>query len=280
MPPIRKRRITTSDGVVLNLLEAGSGVPLFLVHGWSQSAALFRHQLEGLSNRYRVMALDLRGHGESEKPGHGYRVARLATDVRDAIDQLDLEAVAVLGHSMGNAVLWSHLELFGSHRLSKLIIAEQPPTLFAHPSWSKPERERAGCVTDGEDLGKTLDSLVGEDAENFAAEFVEGMLSAGVSADDRRFIVEENLRMPRAAAAQLLQDTSTADWRDLIPRIELPTLIIAGRASLVPFASQAWMQQQVPGSRLVGFEASEGGSHFMFWENPEKFNRVVADFLG
>lgn len=280
MAQIEKRRLTTSDGVGLNLLEAGSGPPLLLIPGWSQSAALFRHQLEGLSDRYRVMALDMRGHGESEKPSHGYRVSRLATDVRDAIRELGLESVAVLGHSMGNAVLWSHMELFGSKRFSKLIIAEQPPTLLAQPSWSQAEREVAGCITDEVELAKNCDALVGPDARSFGADFVEGMLSENVPDDDRRFIVEQNLLMPRAAAAALLQDTTTADWRDFIPRIDLPTLIVAGKASVVPFASQVWIHDQIRNSQLVGFEASEGGSHFMFFENPGKFNRVVAEFVG
>lgn len=57
--------IKTSDGVTLRYVEAGSGRPLVMVPGWSQTAAQFEHQLAGLSDRYRVIALDLRGHGES-----------------------------------------------------------------------------------------------------------------------------------------------------------------------------------------------------------------------
>ena len=49
-----------------------------MIPGWSQSAALFKYQLEGLSDRYRVIAVDVRGHGESDKPKHGYRMGRLA----------------------------------------------------------------------------------------------------------------------------------------------------------------------------------------------------------
>ena len=280
MAEIRRRRLTTSDGVGLNLLEAGSGAPLLLVPGWSQTAAMFRHQLDGLSDRYRVMALDLRGHGDSDKPDHGYRVSRLACDVHEVLEALELDSLAVLGHSMGNAVLWSHFEMFGRDRFSKLVVAEQPPTLLARPGWSAETRARAGCITDGAELGRNCNALTGPDAEEFSASFVEGMLSPDVSPADRRFIVAENLRMPRMAAAALLQDTTTADWRDLIPRIDIPTLIIAGRASIVPFESQEWIQEQIPGARLVGFAAEEGGSHFMFWENPEKFNRVVAELLG
>jgi len=54
-----------------------------MIPGWSQTAAQFKHQIEGLSNRYRVIALDMRGYGESEKPTHGYRIHRLSNDVNE-----------------------------------------------------------------------------------------------------------------------------------------------------------------------------------------------------
>jgi pimeloyl-ACP methyl ester carboxylesterase len=72
----RTGRIKTSDGVQLHYLESGSGLPLVLVPGWSQTAAMFQRQLDGLAGDCRVLALDMRGHGESEKPEHGYRFFR------------------------------------------------------------------------------------------------------------------------------------------------------------------------------------------------------------
>ena len=63
--------VTTSDGYKLRYEDAGSGKPLVCIPGWSQTAAQFKHQLTGLSDRYRVLAVDMRGHGESEKPAHG-----------------------------------------------------------------------------------------------------------------------------------------------------------------------------------------------------------------
>ena len=280
MSEVKKSNVTMTDGATLNVMEAGSGPPLLLIPGWSQTAAMYRYQLEGLSDRYRVIALDLRGHGESQDVEYGYRLSRLAMDVHEVVSALGLESVAVLGHSMGNGVLFCHWDLFGRDRFSKLIIAEQPPVLLAQPGWSPAEREVAGCITDADEMGATCASLVGPDADKFAAEFVTGMLSPAVSETDRQFIVKQNLRMPRQAAATLFRDTAAADWRDLIPRIDIPTLVVAGKASLVPFASQRWIHEQVSGSKLVAFEPEEGGSHFMFWENFEKFNRAVAEFLG
>jgi hypothetical protein len=77
--------VTTRDGMLLHYIARGSGKPLVLIPGWAQTAAMFREQLSGLSSRYQVIALDMRGHGESAKPAGGYRIAQLAQDTHDAL---------------------------------------------------------------------------------------------------------------------------------------------------------------------------------------------------
>src|ERR1700754_90758 len=103
----------TSDGVGLHYVERGTGSPLLLVHGWSQTAEQFSHQLNALAPTYRVIAYDHRGHGLSDRPEYGYRVHRLAADLRELLLGRDLQDVTVLGHSMGCAVIWAYLDLFG-----------------------------------------------------------------------------------------------------------------------------------------------------------------------
>ena len=81
-------------------------------------------------------------------------------------------------------------------------------------------------------------------------------------------------------AAALLYNHATQDWRDLIPRLAQPTLVVGGRVSTVPWRSQAWVAAQVKGASLEIFEEEEGGNHFMFIEGHRKFNAIVADFVG
>src|SRR5437773_6571569 len=123
---------TTNDGIVLRYEEAGSGKPLVCIPGWSQTAAQFKHQLSGLSDRYRVIAVDMRGHGESDKPAHGYSIARLSKDVHDLLADLSLADVTLMGPSMGCSVIWSYWELFGSERLAKLVLVDQMPFITAN----------------------------------------------------------------------------------------------------------------------------------------------------
>jgi pimeloyl-ACP methyl ester carboxylesterase len=271
---------TTSDGVSLHYLEAGAGKPILMIPGWSQTAEQFRHQLDGLSDRYRVIALDLRGHGESDKPAHGYRISRLAKDVRDVIEALDLQEVNILGHSMGCSVIWSYYDLYGPDRLAKLLLIDQMPMIAGNPAWSEEDRVNSGAIFTPQSLYETINALAGPDGIETTRGFIGNMVTKSIPETDKEWIIERNLRMPRRHAATLLYNHATQDWRDLIPRLALPTLVVGGRTSLVPWRSQEWIAAQVPGARLEIFEEEEGGNHFMFIEGHEKFNAIVADFVG
>jgi non-heme chloroperoxidase len=272
--------VTTSDGVKLHYLEAGSGKPILMIPGWSQTAEQFKHQLTGLSDRYRVIAIDLRGHGESEKPEFGYKISRLAKDVHDVIHALDLNEVNILGHSMGSSVIWNYYDLFGPERLSKLLLIDQMPMITGNPAWSEEERINSGAIFTPQSLYETINALAGPDGVETTRGFIGAMVTKAIPEQDKAWIIERNLTMPREHAATLLYNHSTQDWRDLIPRIELPALVVGGRVSVVPWRSQTWIAEQIPGTRLEIFEEEDGGNHFMFIEGHEKFNAIVADFVG
>ena len=273
--------VTTRDGVRLHYIARGSGKPLVLIPGWSQTAAMFREQLSGLSSRYQVIALDMRGHGESDKPAGGYRIARLAQDTHEVLMALGLRDVALGGPSMGCSVIWSYFEHFGPDRLSRLVLIDQGSCAVAWPGWSDDEKAEAGALFDPKSTYDTAVALAGPDG----AKVTEGLLNTAFFTkqfprDQLAWVLAENLKFPRAHAAKLLVDHGTKDWRDVIRRITIPTLVVGGSASLFNPKSQQWIARQIPGSRVEIFDEREGGSHFMFLENPTKFNRLVTEFLG
>lgn len=270
--------------IELNLVEQGRGPTLLLIHGWSQSTRLFAKQLAGLSDRYRVIAIDLRGHGESPKPAHGYRIARLATDVREFVHGHDLRDVAIAGHSMGASVIWSYLEQFGAERLAKLIFIDQAPLVTNGWGLSGQALLDAGAAFTPTSLYETAQSIA-SDRESTLAGLRSAFFSDAVDDADFDMAVRESLKIPATHAARLLIDHGSQDWRDLIahviPTFKLPTLVFGGElASIFPPQAAAWIAAQIPGAELSIFTAAERGSHFMFWENPEKFNAVLRRFLG
>ena len=226
------RHFKTSDGVKLHYLEAGSGSALVLVPGWSQSAEQFKYQLEGLSDRYHCIAVDMRGHGESEKVDFGYKIQRLAKDVHEILTGLGLSDVALLGHSMGCSVIWCYWELFGSDRVSKLILVDQPPFLTSNPGWDEKELEASGAIFDAEAVVNTCNALAGSDGEATTIDFIGNMVTRSISEEGKVWIIQRNLRLPRQHAATLLykplctglarrdpsdQHSDSSDWRQSEP---------------------------------------------------------------
>ena len=129
MHAVKSNELQIPTGVRLHYLEAGRGATLVLLPGWSQTAAMFSQTIDALGNRYHVIALDHRGHGDSEKVEHGYHVARLAMDLREFLIALDLNQVTLLGHSMGAAVIFAYIQLFGTDRLGAVVLDDQPAAL-------------------------------------------------------------------------------------------------------------------------------------------------------
>jgi len=280
-PPTIAQKSVIVDGTVrLNYLEAGAGKTIVLVPGWSQTAEQFRFQLEGLAATYRVIAFDMRGHGDSDKPGHGYRIHRLAQDLYEAMATLDLKDVTILGHSMGCSILWCYVDLYGPARIAKFAFCDQASFLTTNPKWSAQQVADYGSIFTPESVTDTANALAGPDGVAATVGFLKAMVTSSMPADQFEWIVELNLKMPRSAAADLLYSHCHQDWREQLPRISLPTLFIGGKNSLVPCSCIAWNASQVAGSQLQIFEANEKGSHFMFIENPAKFNGLLSSFIG
>ena len=105
------------------------------------------------------------------------------------------------------------------------------------------------------------------------------MFTETVNEDDLDWIAAENVKLPRGYAAPLLHDHCLIDWRSQIKAIRNPTLVIGAEGSIFTTQSQRWIAAQIPGAEVEIFEADDGGSHFMFFQNPKRFNARVAAFL-
>ncbi|MFJ4467620.1 alpha/beta fold hydrolase [Streptomyces sp. NPDC089424] len=270
--------VMTGDGVEIHYREAGEGQVLVMLPGFSQSAAEFDKQLDGLGISRRVLALDHRGHGESAKPAHGYRIARLAADLQDFLLALDLSEVTLLGHSLGCTVVWSYWDLYGGDRIKRIILVDQGPIGLKELAQGAPAEQR-GAIFTFEQALHIATGLRNDQYLQTSRTVVDMMHTPELSDAEAEWILRQNLLLPRKHAATLHLDYCGSDWRDVLPRITLPTLVIGGAASFIPPDVAEGTARRIPGAVSRIFSAAEKGSHLMFRENAALFNSVVSRFM-
>jgi non-heme chloroperoxidase len=266
---------TTSDGVKLHYLDQGTGPPIVLLPGWTQPASGFAAQLEGLSAGFRCLALDFRGHGESERPAHGYRVSRLARDCLDFLDHLGLNDAVLLGHSAGCTVIWSFIDLFGQDRIRALVLCDEMLAFIKRPNWSEAECRRYGAVIGADEALSMAATLAGPDGAPMLRRFLTEEFSPGFPKADIAQVIEGSLKMPRGAAAELMLSVMHSDFRDVLPLIQRPTLCIGGARSHLGPEVMPWIAACIPGAKAVMLDAR----HFVHLESPVEFNASVLAFL-
>lgn len=262
----------TNDNVEIYYEVHGEGRPLFMLPGWTCTTKFWKHNVEELSKTCKVICMDMRGHGESEKVLHSHRISRYAMDVKNLLDHLDVEDVTVLGWSMGASILWSYIELFGNHRISGLVCVDQSPAQYTGPDWVWGQK---GCY-DMEMFIRTCYDIK-YDPRGAAEGLVSACLHHTPTPEDATFIADEISKCPPYVRIEIMRDHTNLDWRDFIPQIKLPTLVCVARNSNVfDWHGSAWVGENIEGAQTVFFEDS---GHMLFWEEPEKFNKTVGEFV-
>jgi pimeloyl-ACP methyl ester carboxylesterase len=256
------------NGAELHYEEAGSGPPIVLVHGVWMSGRFFEAQLEGLSDRFRVVALDLRGHGRSEHVASGHTVAQYARDLRAFLEALELRDCVVAGWSMGSLVVWDYVRQFGVDGLRGFVVVDQSPSDYKWPDWEH-------GFLDFDALVHTM-AAVQTDREALVRDFAPLLFRSDPTDEQLAFVVEETTRLPESIASAIIFDQTVQDYRDTLPLVTVPALVIGGGESkLVPRAAEELVADRMPNARLVVFEES---GHCPFMEEPERFNEVLAEF--
>ncbi len=120
-----EHRAATVRGLRLHYLEAGSGEPVLLLAGWPQTSHAWRHVIPLLAESHRVLALDLRGQGDSASPGFGYDAFSVASDIRAFTAQLGIERVRVIGHGLGAWAGLAYATIFAD-RVRSLVVLDAP----------------------------------------------------------------------------------------------------------------------------------------------------------
>jgi len=272
---------TTGDGIKLSYWEAGKGKPLVFIPGWSANGAEFVNVIYLLSKKYHVYVLDPRNQGLSERTERGARIARFSMDLKEFGDHLGLQKADYCGWSMGAAVLWGYIDLFGTRGINKLALIDEPPSIYSHADWSEQERLDAGAITSSaERMG---DAFSGEKPASALIvdmkPFARFMLRDSPYFANSEAFAEAVVRNDMSAMLRVFFDHTMNDWRDVIrTKIDVPTAIFMGVYSAAP-QGQRWIHAVVPHSELHVYSAEEQGDHFLAFKNPVKFTKDLDAFL-
>lgn len=274
-----QKTFTTSDNAVLAYTDDGEGPALVMLPGWSQSTAMFQHQIEHFSATHRVIAVDFRGHGRSPDAARGFRIFRFAADIMELMRHEKIETASLLGWSMGASVIWAMIDLYGTGFIRKLILVDEPASVMRQAGMSDEDAANAGALFDAATMVAIAEQIKGAEGSVARGAFLDSMITKNIPEHLKAWLLQENLRVNAVDVADLFVDHCSINWSDIFSRIDRPTLIIGGRVSHVSVRSQEWIRRQIRGAHLVILEEEDGGAHFAFIEAPDKFNAEVSGFL-
>lgn len=263
--------VTIADDVTLAYDERGDreAQPLVLIHGVSMSRRYFHRQLEPLSERYRVIAVDLRGHGDSSNAPAGHTIPHYARDLERFLAALELERPVLLGWSMGAFVLHDYIKQFGTGGLAGVIVSGESATDF---KWDGFPHGMLDLATLHEFM-----TDIQEDHAGFIGHLVPEMFHNHQDAADIEWMVAECLKLQIGGLAAILFDQSVQDYRETVKAIDIPTLILWGRYdAILPASGAEDLKQRIPHAGVVMFEDS---GHCPFLEEADKFNGAVGEFM-
>jgi non-heme chloroperoxidase len=265
-----------SAPIEIHYEDHGSGAPIVLIHGYPLSGTSWeRQERELLAAGYRVITYDRRGFGRSSQPTVGYDYDTFAADLNALLEQLKLDDVVLGGFSMGSGEVTRYLGKYGSRRLRKAaLFGAIPPFLL------KTNDNPDGVPAE---VFEGIKAAIVSDRYAYFKDFFDNFYNVDKFAPER--ISDQALQASFTVAAgsspyatYACVDTWLTDFREDLPKIDVPTLVVHGTEDrILPFASTA---ARLPGLIAdVKLVSVEGGPHNIGWTHPDEVNRALLEFL-
>ncbi|HEX8467755.1 MAG TPA: alpha/beta hydrolase [Allosphingosinicella sp.] len=258
------RHFTASDGARIAYSDEGQGRPLVLLHGLMADSGFFERQ-RALADAFRVIAIDLRGHGRSPAGPVPPTIALLAEDVAGLARTLELEGAVGIGWSLGAAVLWRVLAGQASNRFAGAVVVDMTPRVLNDRNWDL-GLSRETC--------EARSQAIRDDFPAFAAAAGHAIFAA--SGDEADRAAEAFAANDPAAIGALWESLVEEDFRPLLAAIQQPTLVVHGAHSHLYGADTAdHLVEALPRARAVTFDRSGHAPHL---EQPDLFNATLRQF--
>jgi pimeloyl-ACP methyl ester carboxylesterase len=258
--------VRLANGVTLHILDEGpvtSEPPLVLLHGLSDSLHSYDLVRAHLPTDRRIVAVTLRGHGESNAPLNGYKMRDFADDVMFLLNALNIRRAVIVGHSLGTAIAMQVAASYPSRCAGVVLLAA-----FADTANSDAVKELAGVVA-------TFPN--GAVDEEFVREFQLSTAHLPLPPDFLQLAIAESLKAAPQMWTQTVQGLREIDLPMTAARCQAPVLIVWGdQDAYCPRADQARLCVLMDGARLV---VLNGVGHAVHWERPSEVGRQIVGFL-
>ncbi len=251
----------TSDGIRIHYVEAGSGRAIVFIPGWTMPAWIWQKQIDELSKRYRVIAVDPRSQGESDKPASGHLPETRSRDYKELVDHLGLKQPVLVGWSMACGELVKYAEQFGTGNVGGIVLVDgylsekQSPEMFAA-------------------LSGWMNQLQ-QDRQKQADGFVRSMYKKPQTEENLQSVVNASIQVPADTAVVLIYNMiAVTDFSAGLAKMNRPVLFAYQPESQ---ATADFLKSKL-GDKLQ-LERFDGDGHALFVDDPEKFNHVLEEFI-
>jgi pimeloyl-ACP methyl ester esterase len=253
-------------GVSLRYDRTGSGPVVLLLHGWTGNRSFWERQVSALRDRFTVVTVDLRGHGESSPVRTGYSLGSLAADVEHLVRALRVPRLALVGWSMGGM-----LAQMLAHRLGDRVTALGLVCTTAG-GLSDPANPLADPGT-----VRTMQAEIAADYRGFLRRFAARLFAAGDAAPLYPWALGQMQKTPPHVALACLETLAAVDLRPTLRALAAPATVFHGRHDgILPLAHGEALARALPDARLV---VLDGSAHAPLLEEPEAFNEALLALL-
>lgn len=262
-PTLKQKSILLSTGIQLEYAEQGdeNGIPVILLHGYTDSWHSYEMVLPHLSNDIHVYAVSLRGHGNSSKPASSYLPVDFANDLADFIQQLKIGPVVIVGHSMGSTIAQCFAINYPG-LVKGLVLAG------AFADYNKP------AVTEFQNLVSQLKEPVDS---AFIAGFQNGTCAKPVAKEVIEKSIIESMRVPLFVWKSVAAGWKQSNFVNKLRNFNKPVLIIWGdRDFICSYQDQELLLHTLKHSKLLIYKTA---GHALHWEEPQKFATDLTSFI-
>jgi pimeloyl-ACP methyl ester carboxylesterase len=268
-----KKTAQLPDGVTLAYIDTGNptGPPVVLIHGYTDNARDWVPLLPYLSKRFRLILVDIRGHGKSSKPECCYTRLDFAYDIKLLLDALSIRQADVIGHSLGSIIAQTFAE-YWPERTDRVVLVSstggRPPGSTAPPQFDFAAEIRK--LKDPIDPDSPFMIAWWDSPTPVNPDFIRRQRQDAAAIPLKVWLAVLDEALPNA--------TIYADLQSTLPRLKAPTLLIWGsKDPIMEEPMRKTLRDALPGAQVKIFE---GLGHNPFWEDPAAVARVVNTFLG